>query len=108
MFGSLSGRKKEGLVNPFRWGVGVLLLCILSNSVCLGLYDYSDRDANKPFNSALNLISDIFSVVFMIEALLKIIAMGFIFHKYSYLREGWNFIDFVIVCFGYFPSLILI
>jgi hypothetical protein len=38
--------------------------------------------------------------VFIFEAALKIIAMGFIFHKYSYMRYGWNVVDFIIVIAG--------
>ena len=38
-----------------------------------------------------------FSVVFMLEAILKIISSGFIFGKKTYLKDPWNVIDFVIV-----------
>ena len=31
---------------------------------------------------------------------MKIIAMGFILHKNAYLRDGWNWLDFVIVILG--------
>lgn len=36
-------------------------------------------------------------VIFTIEALLKIIGMGFIMDSGSYLRDGWNWIDFIVV-----------
>ena len=39
-------------------------------------------------------------MIFMIEATLKILAMGFLLHPKSYLREGWNLVDFFIVCSG--------
>jgi len=38
--------------------------------------------------------------------LIKVIAMGFVFHKHSYLREAWNCLDFFIVCIsiiGFLP-----
>ena len=38
-----------------------------------------------------------FSVIFVLESIIKIIAMGFIFHKHSYLRDAWNCLDFFIV-----------
>jgi hypothetical protein len=32
---------------------------------------------------------------------LKILGMGFILNENSYLRDGWNIIDFVVVVVGY-------
>lgn len=42
-----------------------------------------------------------FLIFFAIEALLKIIAYGFLFHADAYLRNGWNVLDFSIVSLGY-------
>lgn len=38
-----------------------------------------------------------FTILFTIEAILKIIGMGFIIEPGSYLRDGWNWIDFIVV-----------
>lgn len=38
--------------------------------------------------------------IFCFEAGIKIIALGFVFHKGSYLRNGWNVMDFVVVLTG--------
>jgi len=38
-----------------------------------------------------------FTTVFALEAVFKIIGMGFVVGKGSYLRDGWNIIDFVVV-----------
>ncbi|PFX23935.1 Voltage-dependent calcium channel type A subunit alpha-1 [Stylophora pistillata] len=38
--------------------------------------------------------------IFCLEALLKVIALGFILHSDSYLRNGWNVLDFVVVVTG--------
>ena len=38
--------------------------------------------------------------MFTIEAVMKIIAMGFFLHEGSYLRNGWNVLDFFIVVIG--------
>ncbi|GAX76999.1 hypothetical protein CEUSTIGMA_g4446.t1 [Chlamydomonas eustigma] len=35
----------------------------------------------------------------MLEAAIKIVAMGFVFAEYTYLRNGWNVLDFVVVLF---------
>ena len=34
------------------------------------------------------------------ESIFKIIAQGFVIHKNSYLRDPWNRLDFVVVCFS--------
>ena len=39
--------------------------------------------------------------IFCVEALLKIVALGFILHRGSYLRNVWNIMDFVVVVTGY-------
>ena len=41
-----------------------------------------------------------FLVVFSVEAAMKIIAYGFLFHQDAYLRSGWNVLDFTIVFLG--------
>jgi len=38
-----------------------------------------------------------FTYFFMTEAVLKIIAYGFVLDKNSYLRENWSVLDFFIV-----------
>uniref|UniRef100_A0A8D2ZYD0 Voltage-dependent calcium channel type A subunit alpha-1 n=1 Tax=Scophthalmus maximus TaxID=52904 RepID=A0A8D2ZYD0_SCOMX len=38
--------------------------------------------------------------MFCFEAGIKIIALGFVFHKGSYLRNGWNVMDFIVVLTG--------
>jgi voltage-dependent calcium channel L type alpha-1D len=46
------------------------------------------------------LIDKIFTVVYATECVLKIFAFGFIIHKKSYLRDGWNILDFAVVIVG--------
>ncbi|GCC21202.1 hypothetical protein chiPu_0019669, partial [Chiloscyllium punctatum] len=45
-------------------------------------------------------IEYIFLIIFTIEAILKIIVYGFLFHPDAYLRNFWNILDFVIVFVG--------
>ncbi len=42
----------------------------------------------------------VFTIIFIIESMLKIIGMGFLFEKGSYLRDYWNILDFTIVLSG--------
>ncbi|GIX75139.1 sodium channel protein 60E [Caerostris extrusa] len=43
----------------------------------------------------------VFLVIYTIEMIIKIIAKGFILNKYSYLRNPWNWLDFIVVLSGY-------
>jgi hypothetical protein len=51
-------------------------------------------------NQAINILGDIFTIIFFIEASMKIAGMGFIFHRYSYMRDPWNALDLLIVTTG--------
>ena len=39
--------------------------------------------------------------IFTVEASLKILALGFVLHRGSYLRNAWNIMDFIVVVTGY-------
>ena len=41
-------------------------------------------------------------MIFFFECVLKVIGMGFVFHKTSYLRDSWNKLDFLVVCASFF------
>ncbi len=73
---------------------------ILLNSITLAVYDYSDRDSTTSYNQRLDTIGRVLTIIFIIEAILKIMAYGLILHENSYLRIGWNLIDLVVVITG--------
>lgn len=39
--------------------------------------------------------------IFCFEAGIKLLALGFVLHKGSYLRNGWNVMDFIVVLSGW-------
>jgi hypothetical protein len=43
----------------------------------------------------------IFLALYTTEMILKILGLGFILNKGSYMRDPWNLIDFVVVTVGY-------
>ena len=83
-----------------RWFTGLTTFIIILNSVNLSIYDYSDRDSLTSYNNVLNILNKIFTFMFLGESIIKILAMGFIMHENSYLRDGWNILDFFIVIIG--------
>lgn len=82
------------------WFERFILICITANSLCLASKEYNinyDVTYESKWNKVLDYLDIFFSVVFLIECILKVIAMGFIRHKKAYLRDTWNCIDFIIV-----------
>lgn len=39
-------------------------------------------------------------MIFTVECLIRIAAMGFIYHWNAYLRDAWNWLDFLVVITG--------
>ena len=77
-----------------------IILLIFLNSVVLAIYDYNDRDNLTSYNQKLEHIGQVFTIMFAGEMVLKILAQGFIIHKNAYLRDAWNWLDFVVVVTG--------
>ena len=77
-----------------------ILGVIVCNTVALSLYDYSDRESLARRNQIIDNSNKAFTFIYAIEALLKMLALGFVIPKRSYLRDSWNFIDFFVVITG--------
>ena len=78
----------------------IIILAIFFNTIVLASYNYDDRDNETDFNQWMELFGRIFTAMFLIECITKIIAMGFVIHKNAYLRDKWNWIDFLVVIVG--------
>ena len=78
----------------FEW---FIILMIVISSVFLAL-DNPLNDPQGTLNKVLNYSDIGFTGLFGLECFLKIIAQGLIFNgKKSYLRNGWNVLDCIIV-----------
>lgn len=89
---------------PFEW---LILFMICANCIALAVYQpYPAQDSDMK-NIILEQIEYVFIVVFTIECVLKVIALGFLFHAGAYLRNAWNILDFIIVVIGWEISLAL-
>jgi hypothetical protein len=53
----------------------------------------------------VNFSEPIYTAFFTSEAAIKIIAMGFIKGERAYLRDAWNWLDFIVVITGLLTSL---
>ncbi|XP_040096814.1 voltage-dependent P/Q-type calcium channel subunit alpha-1A isoform X3 [Oryx dammah] len=78
----------------------MILATIIANCIVLALEQHLPDDDKTPMSERLDDTEPYFIGIFCFEAGIKIIALGFAFHKGSYLRNGWNVMDFVVVLTG--------
>ena len=88
-----------------KWFEHFITSLILINSLFLGIKDYTDKDDLTPINNFVESSEIIFKIFFFIECITKVIAMGFIIGKKSYLSDAWNWIDFTVVISSLLTSL---
>ena len=94
-----------------------ILIAIFFNSIAMGLGDYGhiydDPDSNRYMelrtagswrNKVLTITNNVCTFIFAAECLLKIIAMGLVGTEHTYLRDGWNALDFIVVVSGILES----
>lgn len=89
---------------PFEY---MVLLTIIANCIVLALEEHLPNEDKTPLAVQLEATEFYFLGIFCVEALLKIVALGFALHKGSYLRNVWNIMDFVVVVTGFisiFPA----
>ncbi|XP_076859146.1 voltage-dependent L-type calcium channel subunit alpha-1D isoform X4 [Brachyhypopomus gauderio] len=83
-----------------------ILLSIFANCVALAVYVPFPEDDSNSTNHDLETVEYAFLIIFTIETFLKIIAYGLVMHQNSYVRNGWNMLDFVIVIVGLFSVVL--
>ncbi|XP_062367717.1 voltage-dependent P/Q-type calcium channel subunit alpha-1A [Cinclus cinclus] len=87
---------------PFEY---MILATIIANCIVLALEQHLPDEDKTPMSERLDDTEPYFIGIFCFEAGIKIIALGFAFHKGSYLRNGWNVMDFVVVLTGILASV---
>ncbi|KFO75199.1 Voltage-dependent R-type calcium channel subunit alpha-1E, partial [Cuculus canorus] len=78
----------------------MILATIIANCIVLALEQHLPEDDKTPMSRRLEKTEPYFIGIFCFEAGIKIVALGFVFHKGSYLRNGWNVMDFIVVLSG--------
>ncbi|XP_031338412.1 voltage-dependent calcium channel type A subunit alpha-1 isoform X25 [Photinus pyralis] len=82
---------------PFEYAV---LLTIIANCVVLALEEHLPNHDKTMLALRLEDTEEYFLGIFCVEAALKILALGFVLHRGSYLRNIWNIMDFFVVLTG--------
>ncbi|KAL0850451.1 hypothetical protein ABMA28_012254 [Loxostege sticticalis] len=87
---------------PFEYAV---LLTIIANCVVLALEEHLPNGDKTVLAQNLEETEAYFLGIFCVEASLKILALGFVLHRGSYLRNVWNIMDFFVVVTGIITQL---
>ena len=107
----LKQRKKFNniLVNARYWSLLLVgnqyfdnfsLLVIITNTILILISDPRDND------SLANTSDSYFLYFYTLEAILKIIAYGFIGTEFAYLKDPWNILDFFVVFVGWISFIL--
>lgn len=78
-----------------RWFENFVLVCIVISSALLAIEDPVHENAQ--INKNLRFTDYLFTTVFTIEMLLKLVALGVVLHPGSYIRDPWNVLDALVV-----------
>uniref|UniRef100_A0A8B9RM96 Voltage-dependent calcium channel type A subunit alpha-1 n=1 Tax=Astyanax mexicanus TaxID=7994 RepID=A0A8B9RM96_ASTMX len=84
-------------LTPFEY---MILATIIANCIVLALEQHLPGEDKTPMSKRLEKTEPYFIGIFCFEAGIKLVALGFVFHKGSYLRNGWNVMDFIVVLSG--------
>lgn len=69
----------------------IIMTLIVLSSVKLAVDTYfKEEGANPTVLFYSDILDYVFNICFLIECILKIIALGFLMDTGSYLRDGWN------------------
>ncbi|KAG5285495.1 hypothetical protein AALO_G00004030 [Alosa alosa] len=82
---------------PFEY---MILSTIIANCIVLALEQHLPGEDKTPMSKRLEKTEPYFIGIFCFEFGIKLVALGFVFHKGSYLRNGWNVMDFIVVLSG--------
>ena len=109
---SLQNKARKSLIwlITWKWFDRFIMSIILVNAVFMGLADYSvvDDSGNpfptdfrdgrtSPMNTIIEGLDPTFTGIYCVEMAIKIVALGFFIGPNTYLRDGWNVLDFVAV-----------
>jgi hypothetical protein len=73
-----------------------ILFCILASSILLAV-DTPFVDPASKLAHFLAIMDIVFTCIFSTELVLRVMALGLVYHKGSYLRSAWNILDCIIV-----------
>eukprot|EP00755_Sulcionema_specki_P032695 Sspe_Gene.19890::Locus_7276_Transcript_1_1_Confidence_1.000_Length_6714::g.19890::m.19890/K04854/CACNA1G; voltage-dependent calcium channel T type alpha-1G len=87
------------ICNP--WFDRTILFLIVINAIFISLDDPLDpRTKSTTWMAVQEMVDEIFLGIFILEMVIKMVAMGGFMHETAYFRQPWNVLDFIIVSSG--------
>lgn len=93
-------RQQAAALVANRWFERIIVGLILLNSLLLGLETFDN--IRQQYGASIELAYDIILAVFVLEMLLKMVALAPNVHHY--FKDGWNIFDFTIVVLSLLPA----
>eukprot|EP00929_Paragymnodinium_shiwhaense_P090912 TRINITY_DN50994_c0_g1_i1.p1 TRINITY_DN50994_c0_g1~~TRINITY_DN50994_c0_g1_i1.p1 ORF type:complete len:1913 (-),score=432.16 TRINITY_DN50994_c0_g1_i1:94-5832(-) len=81
------------------WFDRLILICIVYNSFLMAI-EPKREGPEAPLNRFIATSDNVLLAIFTTECTLKVIAWGLIFDRKTYLRDTWNWLDFIVVVSG--------
>ena len=69
-------------------------------SIFIGLRDRQSKSFSNDFNVTISLVNFVFTLVFLMDSVLKIISYGLYKHNNAYLRDSFHILDLFLVIIG--------
>jgi len=102
---TIKKQQNKDKITPVKVFEGIIMTLIIVSSIMLVVDNpFKDPESNQII--FLGYVDNCFTILFTLEALVKIIAMGFFMRAHSYLRDSWNIMDFSVVVLGWISSII--
>ncbi|XP_036109599.1 sodium channel protein type 9 subunit alpha isoform X1 [Molossus molossus] len=77
---------------------GMLIMCtILTNCIFMTMSNPPDWTKNVEYT---------FTGIYTFESLIKILARGFCVGEFTFLRDPWNWLDFIVIVFAYLTEFV--
>ncbi|KAM5265276.1 sodium channel protein type 9 subunit alpha isoform 3-T3 [Hipposideros larvatus] len=77
---------------------GMLIMCtILTNCIFMTMNNPPDWTKNVEYT---------FTGIYTFESLVKILARGFCIGEFTFLRDPWNWLDFIVIVFAYLTEFV--
>ncbi|XP_071488688.1 LOW QUALITY PROTEIN: sodium channel protein 1 brain-like [Diadema antillarum] len=81
-----------------------VMLTIVAN--CVILTQDTPRPPDEPEPAFLSISEYVFTAIYTVEMVVKIIARGFALHSFTYLRDPWNWLDFLVILLAYITFIL--
>ena len=88
----------QKIVHKDSWFEIFIFICIVIQALTITFYNPINGELDPETERNLVIISNVTSIIFTLEFLIKSIVHGFYFNgENSYLKSGWNKFDFLFV-----------